>query len=306
MHRIIMDALKRLPNLRHLQISFSKAEIPLELDCLRGLEEIVISTEKATLSYQDEIFENLAKAIAQNPGLTSIDVSGIKHYGSQNANKFQSLHQFFKYYPANTPPLRLRNLRLVSLLLRLDDVSLTHLTHLTSLSLEDIDDPFNLTFYSRLFGDNDFAQKHPDLMRDRKRYGSPLEDVWKVLQMAGIHLEKITVNAVPSSFLDYLSSYSGLSALDLVPGGFGDGESSDAMATRFYDGRLESHAHSLESLRIMAAYEGLWCFGSHNIESVSNLTKLKHLGMGIRSSDLGGGDKITDTSGPDAIVSTVA
>lgn len=299
-----MDALKSLPNLRHLQIAFSKADIPLEVNALRGLQEIAISTETTTQPHQDRIFENLAKAIAQNPGLTSIDICGIRHYGNTKANKFQSLHQFFKYYPASTPLLRLRKLRLRSLLLRLDDVTLPHLAYLTSLSLENIDDPFNPTSYSRRFGNDDFAQKHPELMADRKRYGSPLLDVWKALQTAGIHLEEIIIDTVPSAFLDYLSSYSGLSTLDLGPGGFEDGESSDAMAIHFYNGRLETHAQSLEDLRIMAYFEGLWCYGPHNVRSISNLTNLKHLGMSVRSSELVGHDKIADPSRPDAIVSS--
>lgn len=121
-HRIVMNSLQNLPNLRRLQISFSDFEIPLELDTLRGLDEIVVSTERASPLQQAKILDNIALAIAQNPDLISIDVSTIQHYGVPEADKSQSLHQLFKCYPTTMSPLRLRNLKLKSCLLRLDEI----------------------------------------------------------------------------------------------------------------------------------------------------------------------------------------
>ncbi|PPQ85026.1 hypothetical protein CVT25_010415 [Psilocybe cyanescens] len=104
----------------------------LEIDALRGLEEIFISTEHTSQLYQYKILENLVKAIAQNPGLTSINITSISHYGRPISNKFQTLHQLFKYYPAIVPPLRFCYLKINSCLLRLDDVRASLGTHLSS------------------------------------------------------------------------------------------------------------------------------------------------------------------------------
>lgn len=270
-----MDALKNLPNLRHLKIAFTKAGIPLELDSLTGLEELVISTEGLTARPQGEILENVAKTIAQNPGITSIDISGIRRYGISTANKSQSLHQLFKYYPATAPRLHLRTLRLKSFLIRLDDVTLPHLTHLTSLGLEFIDDPFKTS--------NAYHVRYRHLLKERQRYGSSPEDLWKALHKARICLQKITANEVPSSFLGYLSSYSGLRELYLEPL---DRVSSDAKAVRFFEGGLENHAQSLQTLQIITRFENSWCFGSHQFQTFSSLTGLKFLVMSIKVSNL--------------------
>lgn len=277
-----MDALKCLPNLRHLQISFSKVAVSLELDALRGLEEIVISAEQTSRPQQEEIFENLSKAIAQNPGITLIDISGRNDGANPKTNTFQSLHMLFRYIPATAPPLRLRRLRLKSFLLRLDRFTLPHLAHLTSLSLEDIDDPFN-----RHLDNECLLKNYPEVIQERKRCGSSPGDIWKTLQAARIHLEKITVDDVSTSLLDYLSSYSGLTDLHMEPSGYVDAASSDAMAACFFQGPLESHAQSLQALRIKPHFEGLWCFGLHNFETISRFTRLNHLEMSIGSSDLG-------------------
>ncbi|KAH9475106.1 hypothetical protein JR316_0012217 [Psilocybe cubensis] len=283
-HRSIIDALKALPNLRNIQIVFSKADVPLEADLLLGREKIVISTEQSTASQQEEIFDKLAKAIAHNPILTSLDVRGILHFRQPISNKAQSLHQLFKYYPSNKPPLCLRELRLRSMLTRLDHITLPHLAHLTTLHLDRINEPTEKasnSFFKRFGRDTSAGPS-----KETKQYGSSLEDIWNLLRIAGVHLQNITVTSISSSFLDYLSSYSGLVKLDLETSGFHDGNSSDAMAARFYDGRLNTHVRSLESLRIRASFEGRWCFGAHNVKTISSLTNLKSLCLSIRCTDL--------------------
>ncbi|KAH9475111.1 hypothetical protein JR316_0012222 [Psilocybe cubensis] len=283
-HAIIIDALKTLPNLCNIQIDFSKAEVPLEFDLLLGREKISVFTERSTELQQEEIFDKLAKAIAHNPVLTSLNVRGIMHYQRPIFDNTQSLHQLFKYHASTMPPLRLRELRLRSMFVRLDHVTLPHLTHLTTLHLEEIDEPSENASHSlsRRFGRGASA----GLSKDREKYESSVESIWDVLRVAGVRLQNITVTSISSSFLDYLSSYSGLIKLNLETSGLQDGESSDAMAARFYDGRLNSHVRSLESLQITASFEGLWCFGAHNVKTISCLTNLRNLGMTIRYMDL--------------------
>uniref|UniRef100_A0A8H8CGK0 Uncharacterized protein n=1 Tax=Psilocybe cubensis TaxID=181762 RepID=A0A8H8CGK0_PSICU len=164
-----------------------------------------------------------------------------------------------------------------------------HLVHLTSLILLDVDDPFSGNHLVETG-----QHSNPDvlaLFKERKRYGSCTKDIWNALTAARVRLEKIVIDNIPQSFLDYLLSYSGLKKLCLIyPGSvhsdFSDGKASDAMAALLFEQSLSNHARSLENLNIYAAWEGLWCFGGHNRNAISNLTKLKNLGMSVRSSDL--------------------
>lgn len=157
--RIVMDALKMLPNLRSVQFCFfGRPKIPLELDSLKSLDEIIISMAE---TYLDVIFDNLAKAIAQNPGLKSIEISNVYF---ERQNLYQSMHHLFKYYPQTAPPLRLLNLKLKSFNLRLDDMTvMRHLIHLKSLSLE------------KIGSDCGYG---PPLY-----YASRLKDVWQALRV---------------------------------------------------------------------------------------------------------------------------
>lgn len=66
-----------------------------------------------------------------------------------------------------------------------------------------------------------------------------------------------------------------------------DRRSSNAMAGRFFAGRLGGHAQTLENLQILSFMEDLWCFESHNIQMFSKFVKLKYLGVTIKSAELG-------------------
>lgn len=294
-----MDALKHLPSLRRFKARLPNLKFALELDSLTNLQEVIM--EETSQMYQEDIFESLARAVAQNPGLTSIDVSSSWRYHRVN-HKFQSLHQLFKYYPTAAPPLRLRHLALKICLVRLDKITLPHLTHLTSLSLTLIEDPYVTRLPSSFSA---HLQEDSAIMQERQRYGSRLDDIWKALIHAGVRLEAITVDAVPYPFLDYLASYSGLKALQLTPGGFHEGTSSDSVARQFFDITLKSHTQSLQDLQIVSLFEGLWCFGSHNVDVVSKCIRLRNLRMNIISYQLGpeNEDQNPSTEEPDVMVS---
>lgn len=298
-HRIIMDALKTFPTLYRFKVHLSNVKFPLELDSLKYLEELTL--EETSPMHHEDIFESLAKGIAQNQGLSSIGISRSWRYYRPGAPNFQNLHQLFKHYPATAPPLRLRHLALRAWLIRLDNITLPHLTHLTSLSLTRTveDDVTHATSFTT------HTQEDPSFLQERKKYGSKLEDIWQALIHAGVRLEAITADVVPNSFLDYLASYSGLKKLRLTPGGFHEGASSDATAEQFFSATLDSHVQSLEDLQIASLFEGLWCVGSHNLEVLSKCTKLKKLRMNIISSQLPSesAQQESPTEGPDDMVS---
>jgi hypothetical protein len=123
-------------------------------------------------------------------------------------------------------------------------------------------------------------------VKERKKYGSSRNAIWKAPQISGIHLEELALDCVVPSFLDYLASYSGLKKLQLTAGGFLDGTSSDTLARQFFSTPLTNHVHSLEELRVIPPFEGSWCFGGHNEAVLSRFTNLKTLRMAILSEQL--------------------
>ncbi|KAH9475344.1 hypothetical protein JR316_0012455 [Psilocybe cubensis] len=278
-HQTVMNALSSLPTLNRISIRLSDVKIALDLQFLKYLHEV--NLDGVTLLRQGDIFESLAKAIAQNQCLTSITLSRSWRQPFGGTLNQQNLHQLFKYYPATAPPLRLRHLSLRSFLVRLDSITLHHLSHLTSLSLtciEDPDVPVVATFPTGVQDDS--------LVHERSKYGSTLDDIWKALINAGIHLVEITVDVVPSALLDYLALYTGLKILRLMPGGFHGGGSSDTAADQFFSVALKYHVQTLEDLQIASLFEGRWCFGSHNVDVISQCTKLRKLRMCINSDQL--------------------
>ncbi|KDR72800.1 hypothetical protein GALMADRAFT_101133 [Galerina marginata CBS 339.88] len=277
-HSTVMDALKSLPNLREFWVSLPSIKTPVAWEHLKGLRQIHI--EGTCDEHEDETFDSLAKAVAQSPQLTSIEIASGWRYRLPT-NKKQSLHQIFKYYPRDATPLRLRHLQLMTWLVRLDEVTLPHLKHLTSLELVNIEDPYARSPYTLAESDDESEAKH-----ENRRYGSSVEEIWKTMRSARIRLEELTVDVVTPSFLDYLSSYSGLKMLHITPGGFHEGTSSDALAKKFFADPLQKHSGSLEDLNIAARYEGLWCFSDHNLPAIAKCTNLKSLRIAIISSQL--------------------
>ena len=274
----VMDALKTLPNLRVLLLHTTDCNFPFPLQDLSGIQEISIRgrSEKCNA----EILENVAKLVARSPRITLIDINSCSSYYAA-ADKSQSLHQIFKHYPQDFPPLRLRHLSLRDCFVKLDDVTLPHLQHLTSLSLMNIEDPYN-----RMSRWGTEPSTNLQLSKEKQTYGSSIGDIWKALKISRIYLEELTLNIVVPSLLEYLASYSGLKKLRLTAGGFHEGTSSDSMARQFFSTPFINHVQSLEDLNISAPFEGSWCFGPWNQAIVSRCTNLKTLGMAIVSRQL--------------------
>ncbi|KIM44338.1 hypothetical protein M413DRAFT_25759 [Hebeloma cylindrosporum] len=166
------------------------------------------------------------------------------------------------------PPLRLHHLSLEFYRVKLDEVTLPHLKHLMSLNLMCIEEPFG----RKRWGSRRTADLSPS--EEKQTYGSALDDIWEALKTSLSHL--------------FLASYSGLKKLQLSPGGFDEGDSSDSMASQFFSTPFINHVQSLEHLSISALYEGSWCFGPWNQTIISRYTNLKTLAMAIVSRDVDG------------------
>jgi len=272
---VVMKALKTLPNLRVLHLNFTYIKTPVPFHELSGIQKI--SVIGIAEQYHVEILDNVAKLVARNPKITSIEVS-YDWANFKPLGKSRSLHQIFNYYPQNSTPLQLRHLSLETCLVKLDDFTLPHLQHLTSLSLTHIHDPYNTDAYQEF--KEPFNSRH---VKEQKKYGSSRDDIWKALKLSGIQLEELALDFVVPSFLEYLASYSGLKKLQLRAGGFFNGSSSDSLARQFFSISLIHHIHSLEELRVIPSYEGPWCFGPHNEAVISRCTNLKILCMAIVS-----------------------
>lgn len=265
-----------MTDLRQFKISVADLKVPLPIT-LTGLQEINI---QGSCGQKGEgIYENLAKVIAASPQLTSLDVAYSWDYG-RPVSSYQSLHQLFKYCDHNSAPLQLRRLSLSNCLVRLDNVTLPHLSRLTSLELLNIEDPvFQSSYIHEEEEDSDATAK-------KKRYGSSKDDIWKALAHVGARLEEIVVDDATLGFLGYLSSYSGLKKLYLFPRNFCDGQSSDEVARKFFAKPFQNHCGSLHDLQIEASFEGLWCFGKHNLLAISKCENLQTLSIAVVSSEI--------------------
>ncbi|KAF8898007.1 hypothetical protein CPB84DRAFT_1174903 [Gymnopilus junonius] len=273
----VLEALKGLPNLRKFHVVTSHCSLPVPFTSLKSLQAISFEAPMGDcIDSGKAMFDNLAKAISvfgPTGQLTSLDVSHKWHsFPSYGQN--ESIHSLFKYYPQGAAPMRLRHLGLKACFVTLDEAILPHLASLNSLKLSEIKDDYRI-------------QDALPASSTSSHSSSDIEGIWTALTKAGIQLKEITTDFVTSSFLTYLSSYSGLRKLHISgPGGFDDNQSSDIMAQRFFGQALRPHAQSLEDFQIKAHYSGFWCFDEQNVSALSELTNLRNLGLRIISSQL--------------------
>jgi hypothetical protein len=101
-----------------------------------------------------------------------------------------------------------------------------------------------------------------------------------------VKLTDITTDVVISELFDYLSSYSGIEKLTLLSPDGGIRNNSDHLAAMFFGIVLPRHATSLVELSCSAGYESRFSFGTHNMDVISLLRKLKSLDMSINAGEV--------------------
>ncbi|KAF8968535.1 hypothetical protein BDZ97DRAFT_1755206 [Flammula alnicola] len=280
----IMKALRSLPKLQNLSIGLTFLKIALPLQRLQTLREITI-TDKNCSSGEGpnyETYSNLGKLIARNSFITSIHIER-QDYDSQHTDPSASFHHLFWCYPKDAAPLRLRRLVLRRMLIKLDNITLPHLRHLTALDVSSMLEPYEPDPHPS-DSDSPFSTEsrtEEELLEKQRAVGSNISDIWDTLMVFGIYLEEITLTKITPSFLEYLECYSGLKKLTFTSSGFNNATKSDKCATRFFGTPLTKHVRTLEKLNINAEFEGLWCFGDHNMAVIMQCHALRVLGIRI-------------------------
>ncbi|KAJ7817701.1 hypothetical protein B0H14DRAFT_3741711, partial [Mycena olivaceomarginata] len=111
---------------------------------------------------------------------------------------------------------------------------------------------------------------------------------WDTLRVECIHLSELHTNMMVEGLIEYISSYSGLEHLTIVQA---DDEfegrnlkQSNRRADRFFSA-LPHHQTSLVALSCggYSACEGRWSFGSHKVDVLEQLHKMRVLRMNVNS-----------------------
>ncbi|CAA7269412.1 unnamed protein product [Cyclocybe aegerita] len=262
----VVAALTELPNLTRISIDIRYWKTALPIRNLQGLTEIALSGRCNSANCYEATIDNIAKLITRSPRLSSLSVEPWREYYGPIKN--WSLQDLLQGFPSNNPPLPLTRLRLCGAVVSLDSATLSHLRHLVSLDLQDVCNLDDTSAFSKEFT------------------SSPRDDIWAALLASGIWLEKIKVDFITESFLEYLASYSGLKALCVIPANFQDDASSDEMAVKFFGPALLSHLQSLEWLEILPQNKGRWCFSSKNASFITNFEELSRLHMTVTTANL--------------------
>ncbi|KAF8887400.1 hypothetical protein BD779DRAFT_1527916 [Infundibulicybe gibba] len=101
-----------------------------------------------------------------------------------------------------------------------------------------------------------------------------MDDIWKAVERGGICITSV-VAPVDDFLLDYLAATDNIKNLALLEADV------DVLAQKFFTHILPRYAKTLVSLNILATYEGLWCFGMHNIDVLLQCTNLVELSMAV-------------------------
>ncbi|EDQ99702.1 uncharacterized protein LACBIDRAFT_295928 [Laccaria bicolor S238N-H82] len=250
--KAVMNAVKTLPLLESLELIVGSSNTAdLQLQSLRNLQSLMISAPNN--DYFMNIIEPISLLVAKSPNLHTLHVGPT--YGPA-----ASLHQLLRHCRPNLV-LPLKHLGLQGVSVKLDSITLPHFRRLTSLTLH---------HYTTSESDSDRA------CVDKAESSRP-DEIWAMLKTTDVRLTGIDVNQIPTSLLDYISSYSGLKKLRLARIDFETQEQSDLAAIQFYNTCLDKHTSSLEELVVKAEYEGGWCLGDEALVVISLCKKLKIL-----------------------------
>ncbi|KAF8985941.1 hypothetical protein BDQ17DRAFT_1376406 [Cyathus striatus] len=170
-------------------------------------------------------------------------------------------------------PLHITSLTLVGIPIELSSNLVPHLRSLKSLCLKYGSEPLAKRRLLRNYNDQEIVQSYETRLFAR--------NTWNILNAKKIHLQEISLDKPTESFVQYLTSYSGLESLTITSATITTPECSDSIAQDFYLGALCAHENSLTSLVISPWLKGKWCIGEHNMDSISKLINLRNLSIPI-------------------------
>ncbi|KAF8872544.1 hypothetical protein BD779DRAFT_1679656 [Infundibulicybe gibba] len=210
--------------------------------------------------YLDERW--IAKIIGASPNLTHLDL--WSSHGDVDKHT-PTLHGVLSGVPHDRP-LRLQHLGVSGYCVRLCQEVLPHLRLLESLELRAVP----------RIDDGERSEYTEEELAKSDRFSSSMGDIWKAFEQEAIHIRSVAA-PVDDSLLGYLETTNDIERLALL------GADIDALAQRFFTHILPRYAKTLVSLDILASYEGLWCFGTHNISVLHQCTKLVELSVSVNA-----------------------
>lgn len=284
----ISKALRALPQLESLVLDATFLKIAAPVHRLHNLHKIDVTTRHSSSnSFFDETCRNVAKLLVRNSQITSLRIgAGGSNSGTIATYPTTSLHSLFSEYPPDVPPLRLQQLVLENLFVKVDAITLPHLQSLKSLDLTYIVSPPQLPT-DRGRGDSHCSQKNDQAtLEDQLDVSSTPSAIWDALGHSGIHLDDVSLTQMTASFLTYIEGYSGLRKIFLSTSRTESGAPSDQFATRFWIKSLPKHAETLETLHVKAAHEESWCLGDHNLPSIKKCRSLRYLSLSLSTKNL--------------------
>ena len=262
---LVLDALASLPLLQDLHLRCWS--VPAPSWQLQRLPHIVnfSFTCDWELDYDCSTIMPVARFLDWNqPRLKTLSIVNRRFYAHTNIQL--SLDDFLSEIP-DSAFLNITHLSLSGLFVKLDATLILHLRSLISLHIENI------------FSTGDLVSGNP---------GSSTGNIWSSLRLENIHLQEIVTDDVQLTFIEYLTSFSGLRRLRLTRASRYTMTplESDQLAITFYGRALQNHVHSLESLEIDARYEGKWCFADHCSSIIKQCACLTSLKLSIHSKDV--------------------
>ncbi|KAF8886337.1 hypothetical protein BD779DRAFT_1673255 [Infundibulicybe gibba] len=218
----------------------------------------------------------IAGIIANSPRLTRLDILASD---DSVMDRTGTLHNLLKKVSLEQP-LRLEHLGITGYCVRFDDETLPHLRHLRSLELKSI---------PRIPDDErqDYAE---DLLSKMDRFGSSPKHLWRAVRREEIPIE-IVVTSADDAVIDYLASATCVKKIELFEA------DTDALAKKFFTQVIPRHSKTLVSLSIWAEFQGLWCFGKHNVDVLLECTQLSQLSISVNASPVDEEEEV-DTDGP--------
>jgi hypothetical protein len=239
----VLTSISSLPCLQSFSITFTPlVNTGPAISQLKNIQRLAISHYGECGDLKSYIPDQVHRVIANSPGLTHLDITSGPSYGY-----YPSLRDLFAKLSKTGVPLQLQHLGLSFWKLPVDTVTIPYLRSLTSLEL----------YGYPLYG---------DIERCR---------LWNNLLAEGVQLTELSSEEISDELLRYLVSYSGLKTLRLKSLNKAD------FADRFFHDVLPCHEDTLETLHLQPRFEGPWCFGRGNADSILKCQKLSVLVMSV-------------------------
>ncbi|PPQ68238.1 hypothetical protein CVT24_005046 [Panaeolus cyanescens] len=268
-HHIVAETVSAYPQLQTIHIFLTHLTSPV-LHHFKNLTSIEYSAYRDDIpTFPVPVVTGFAKAITQSPNLRSLGFTAAE--GQENISE-----HVFEYCRVNASALPLRDLTLLRVLSPLP--LLPHIDNLNTIVMINVPSKDGFSLPS-------------------------LQEFWVEVKGKGLTLERICVDRIPPSLVDYIESYQGLKffILDNDGSSIVNGPSDDIDAERFYLEALPRHASTLERLDLHLSYEDKWCFSSSLARVIAQWHSLKFLGLGFGFGQLQDGSSSDDSEDDQSI-----